>query len=53
MQKGKGLRRKKESETRDDPVTKLTDDEKSDIVSQAIENLQKDIDEASAMEQTD
>eukprot|EP00878_Enallax_costatus_P042525 GHUV01049914.1.p1 GENE.GHUV01049914.1~~GHUV01049914.1.p1 ORF type:complete len:303 (+),score=107.89 GHUV01049914.1:66-974(+) len=45
-QKGKSTRRKKESEV--DTFQRLTDDEKSDIVSQAIENLQKEIDELRA-----
>eukprot|EP00878_Enallax_costatus_P022074 GHUV01023406.1.p1 GENE.GHUV01023406.1~~GHUV01023406.1.p1 ORF type:complete len:345 (+),score=132.90 GHUV01023406.1:197-1231(+) len=46
LKKGKSTRRKKESEV--DTFQRLTDDEKSDIVSQAIENLQKEIDELRA-----
>lgn len=48
LQKIKGSRRKKDAETAAEVFQHLTDDEKSDIVSQAIEALQKEIDEVLA-----
>lgn len=41
----RGARRKKETETRVDTFQRLTDDEKGDIVSQAIEALQTEIEQ--------
>jgi hypothetical protein len=45
LQKLRGARRKKEAETRVDTFQRLTDDEKGDIVSQAIEALQTEIEQ--------
>lgn len=45
LQKVKVSRRKKEMEARVDTFQRLTDDEKSDIVSQAIEALQSEIEQ--------
>jgi hypothetical protein len=45
LQKLRGTRRKKEAETRVDTFQRLTDDEKGDIVSQAIEALQSEIEQ--------
>jgi hypothetical protein len=44
MQKGK-LRRRKDAEAQAEEFQKLTDDEKSDLVSQAIEALQAEIEQ--------